>query len=85
MFSHAKFPHRHNNDGSYDSFCTACFVTIASVRDEELLRAHELAHVCDPVNLCRIESLRSVSLWGLRRRHRMTQDASVGPSAACGA
>jgi hypothetical protein len=59
----SKFPHRHNSDGSYDSICTACFVTVASVRDEELLRGHELAHVCDPVNLYRIESLKSVSLW----------------------
>jgi hypothetical protein len=59
----SKFPHRHNSDGSYDLICTACFVTVASVRDEELLRGHELAHVCDPVNLYRIESLKSVSLW----------------------
>ena len=63
MFSYAKFPHRHNSDGSYDSICTACFVTVASVQDEELLCAQELAHVCDPVNLYRIESLKSVSLW----------------------
>jgi hypothetical protein len=63
MFSQAKFPHRHNSDGTYDSICTACFVTVASVRDEELLCAQELAHVCDPVNLYRIESLKSVSLW----------------------
>ena len=62
MFSHANFPHRHNSDGTYYSICTACFVTVASVREEELLRAHELAHVCDPVNLDRIEALKSVSL-----------------------
>jgi hypothetical protein len=37
MLSQAKFPHRHNRDGTYDSICTACFATIASVRDEELL------------------------------------------------
>ena len=54
MLSQMKFPHRHNSDGGYDSICTACFVTVASVRDEELLRADELAHVCDPVNLYRI-------------------------------
>jgi|HubBroStandDraft_6_1064221.scaffolds.fasta_scaffold208022_2 hypothetical protein len=63
MLSQVKFPHRHNSDGSYDSICTACFVTIASVRDEELLCAHEAAHICDPVNLYRIESLKSVCLW----------------------
>jgi hypothetical protein len=56
--SEVKFPHRHNSDGSYDSICTACFVTVASVRGEELLRAHELAHVCDPVNLYRIAQAR---------------------------
>jgi hypothetical protein len=63
MLSHAKFPHRHNSDGSYDSICTACFATVASVKDEELLRTHEAVHVCDPVNLYRIESLKSVPLW----------------------
>jgi hypothetical protein len=54
MLSETKFPHRHNNDGSYDSICAACFATVASARVEELLCAHELAHVCDPVNLYRI-------------------------------
>ena len=58
MVSEVKFPHRHNSDGSYDSICTACSVTVASVRGEELLRAHELAHVCDPVNLYRIAQAR---------------------------
>jgi len=65
MFSHEKFPHRHNSDGSHDSICTTCFATVASVQDEKLLSAHEAAHVCDPVNLYRISQARfSQSMLG---------------------
>jgi len=42
-----RYPHRENKDGSYDSICTACFATIASVRNETELARHERAHVCD--------------------------------------
>ena len=43
------FPHRHNRDGSHDSICTKCFLTIASVREESELVQFEIDHVCDPV------------------------------------
>jgi hypothetical protein len=43
-----RFPHRQNEDGSCDSICPLCFATIASVRDETELVAHERAHVCNP-------------------------------------
>jgi hypothetical protein len=42
-----KFPHRHNKDGSYDSICPTCFHTIATVKYEFELSAHELKHVCE--------------------------------------
>ena len=45
------FPHRHNADGSYDSICTICFATVASVQNEWELGSHESTHVCEPLNL----------------------------------
>jgi hypothetical protein len=49
-----KFPHRHNLDGSYDSICTVCLATVATVRREEQLRREESAHVCDPIRLYQV-------------------------------
>lgn len=40
------FPHRQNADGSYDSICPNCCLTIASARVEGDLKALEQAHVC---------------------------------------
>lgn len=54
MFSKGNFARRHNRDGSHDSICTVCLVTVATVRDEEQLTSYEATHVCDPVNLYRI-------------------------------
>jgi hypothetical protein len=55
MFStRPKFVHRQNSDGSYDSICTACVMTAASVEHEWQLLRWELMHVCDPVNLYRV-------------------------------
>lgn len=41
-----KFPHRHNRDGSYDSICSRCLVTVATSYKESELLAHEQKHVC---------------------------------------
>lgn len=46
-----KFPHRHNQDGSHDSICTTCLLTVASAWTEMDLVRHEVAHVCDPVRV----------------------------------
>ena len=47
------FPHRHNSDGSHDSICTVCYVTVATSQNELELASHESVHVCQPVNLYR--------------------------------
>lgn len=44
-------PHRLNEDGSYDSTCTACFVTVGTDFDEAQLRRIEAAHLCNPLQL----------------------------------
>jgi hypothetical protein len=43
-----RYAHRPNKDGSYDSICSACFATVATVRDEGELARHEHVHVCNP-------------------------------------
>ena len=43
-----RFSHRHNADGSIDSICRSCFVTVATVMAEGALTAYERAHVCNP-------------------------------------
>ena len=42
------FPHRRNRDGSIDSICLKCLLTIASTRIEADLDLHDKNHVCMP-------------------------------------
>jgi hypothetical protein len=42
------FPHRRNNDGSFDSICLKCLVTIANAGCETDLVKPETYHVCNP-------------------------------------
>jgi len=46
-----RFPHRQNQDGSYDSICTTCLLTVASAWNEKDLACHEATHICDPVRV----------------------------------
>lgn len=59
------FPHRHNANGTHDSICLRCFVTVATVRDESELAVHESAHACDPVVVYRFSQGASVP-YGVR-------------------
>ena len=45
------FPHRHNKDGTVDSICSECLLTVTTVRDERELTQHEEAHKCNPLRL----------------------------------
>ena len=42
------FPHRRNTDGSFDSICLKCLLTVANARNEADLAKHEQYHVCIP-------------------------------------
>lgn len=46
-----QFPHRNNNDGSYDSICSVCYETVASSGIERQLTPMESTHRCNPVRL----------------------------------
>jgi hypothetical protein len=45
------FPHRLNANGTYDSICTKCHLTIATVKAENELAQHERNHECNPIRL----------------------------------
>jgi hypothetical protein len=43
----AKFPHRRDRDGLYDSICPACFATVARSKPEAEMAELEKTHVCN--------------------------------------
>lgn len=45
------FAHRHNRNGTIDSICKNCFVTVATSNWEFALEPKELAHICDQAAL----------------------------------
>jgi len=40
------FRHRHNRDGSWDSICMKCFLTVETAMQEEDLAGAERSHDC---------------------------------------
>jgi hypothetical protein len=44
--SQTLYPHRQNEDGTFDSICPKCFQTIAKSPAENGLTEAETAHVC---------------------------------------
>jgi len=47
----APFPHRANPDGTIDSICSRCYVTIGTANRESDLEVMEAVHVCEPALL----------------------------------
>jgi hypothetical protein len=51
------FPHRRNTDGSFDSICLKCLLTVANARNEADLTEHEQYHVSiPPINFQRLST-----------------------------
>jgi len=44
-----EFKHRPNFNGTFDSFCLCCFLTIATESSEDSLTALEMAHRCSGI------------------------------------
>ncbi|MBS1804408.1 MAG: hypothetical protein JST28_13660 [Acidobacteria bacterium] len=42
------FPHRINSDGTIDSICDQCFITVATSTHESDLAHLEAEHTCEP-------------------------------------
>ncbi len=52
--TNAIFHHRHNENGTVDSICPRCYLTIATAKDEQHLFRREKIHNCDLVLLHQI-------------------------------
>jgi hypothetical protein len=52
-----KFIHRINQDGSIDSICRDCFVTVATAKSATDLEREEHHHTCEPVLLLRYKKV----------------------------
>jgi hypothetical protein len=57
-----KFIHRINEDGSIDSICRDCFVTIATGRSRADLEQQEHHHACEPTLLERYTRYKKVAV-----------------------
>ena len=42
------FPHRFNEEGSFDPICIRCHLTVATAKIETELSKHERSHICSP-------------------------------------
>jgi hypothetical protein len=51
MLPQHPFPHRLNPNGTYDSICKECHLTVASSQDESKLASSERDHACNPIRL----------------------------------
>lgn len=49
----SRFIRRTNTNGTMDSICCECFVTVATARTEKELDGPEQSHICDPMVLKR--------------------------------
>jgi hypothetical protein len=45
------FAHRTNADGTTDSICKTCFVTVGTAEESAALLELERVHICDPWKL----------------------------------
>ncbi|WP_109489051.1 hypothetical protein [Occallatibacter savannae] len=57
-----KFIHRINEDGSIDSICRDCFVTIATGRSRLELAPQEQQHTCEPMTIQRYEGYKKLAV-----------------------
>jgi hypothetical protein len=46
MLAETEYPHRRNNDGTWDSLCKNCFLTIGHGRTDSELSEGEKTRVC---------------------------------------
>jgi hypothetical protein len=64
------FPHRMNPDGTFDSICAKCFVTVANAIHETDLAHFERCHVCDSSAITLLQGDDIKDRFGNARRHR---------------
>jgi len=50
-----EYPHRANKDGTIDSICPLCYVTLGTSHFEADLERMEVKHICNPARLHYLE------------------------------
>jgi hypothetical protein len=75
------YPHRNNKDGSFDSICLGCLLTIATAGTEADLVTFEDKHVCNQtISLQRVPfRIADVKIWLAVRSRRVTMSANYTP------
>ena len=48
MIANERFSHRSNKDGTIDSICARCYLTVGTARNESELPKIEHSHTCNP-------------------------------------
>ena len=61
MAEFPKFAHRENLDGTVDSSCPRCFVTVATAYEETELLRYEQQHICNLVLVERFDGMKPPS------------------------
>lgn len=61
------FHHRHNRNGTHDSICPGCYMTVASARGEGELARCEAEHTCDPIRLYQVNEYACHAIGDLER------------------
>ena len=62
------FHRRHNGDGTHDSICHGCYVTVATLRVESELSRFEDSHVCDPLRAYKVSQYAHAAIRALLAR-----------------
>jgi hypothetical protein len=57
MKTDCDFTYRQNGDGTFDSICLDCFVTVGTAQDIEMLKAIERNQTCDVAILSDVQTL----------------------------
>jgi hypothetical protein len=72
------FPHRRNPDGTFDSICIQCFVTVGTAATEAELKETEITHDCKGFQLGEL-------MYGTERERRPNHSRQSIPVAPQGA
>jgi hypothetical protein len=56
-----RFAYGLNGDGTYDSICPYCYMTVANVKTESELAPPEGQHICDPARFH--QNRRALDTW----------------------
>lgn len=63
------YAHRRNTDGTTDSICKNCFVTVSTASGEGDLKRAEHDHLCDPIILDYWSKVKQDGEWPLLQLH----------------